>query len=72
MALARPERTRFAFGDEPGATLIDLPRRPAVLPALIVAAMFLVFAGVLMSQVRSLRFGTGSVADLASTLFHVF
>ena len=70
--LARPERTRLLFADQPGATPIELPRRPAVLPALIVAGMFVVFAAVLVIEIRSLHFETRSLADLAGALFKLF
>ena len=70
--LARPERTRLLFADEPGTTPIELPHRPAVVPALIVAGIFLVFAAVLVIEIRNLHFDTRSVADFAGALFQLF
>ena len=72
MALARPERTRVVFGDEAGVAPIELPRRRALVPALILTAMFAVFAGVLVMQVRNLHFDTRDVSGLAGSLFTLF
>lgn len=74
ITLARPERTRVGFGrlGEVDAE-IELPRRPAVLPSLIVAAMFLVFAGVLVFVARQIHPGSvRTIGDLVGLLFHLF
>src|SRR5689334_10968230 len=74
MALARPERTRLAFADDPvGGTAIELPRRGVGPAPAIVAGMFAVSLGVLVVVVHQLHFdGARSVADLASLLFRLF
>ncbi len=52
---------------------LELPRRNTILPAILVAGMFAVFAGILVSQFAKLNLHPlGSVFDLMSTLFSVF
>ena len=59
--------------DASGGTPLELPRRNTILPAILVAGMFAVFAGVLVSQFAKLNLrALGSVFDLMSTLFSVF
>jgi len=71
--LARPERWGVALADPSGATRLEFPRRGAGLAALIVAAMFVVFASVLGVVISQIHFRPGgSVADLTSTLFQLF
>jgi hypothetical protein len=74
MPLARPERMRWTLSEpEAGASPIELPRRAVTVPALILFAMFLVFAGVLVVEVRGLHPGAvNSVSDLAGMLFRLF
>ena len=74
MPLARPERTRWTLGGpDAGASAIEMPRRAAAIPALILFAMFLVFAGVLVGEVRELHpRAVSSVSDLAGMLFRLF
>lgn len=69
MALARPQRWYVAMRDAEHATPIELPRRPLVVPALIVTGMFGVLAGVEAIVIRGLHFDARSVADLAMSLF---
>lgn len=55
-----------------GASL-DLPRRNTIIPALVVAAMFVIFAGILVQQIEKLNLNAlGSVFDLMSMLFGLF
>ncbi|HMG61230.1 MAG TPA: hypothetical protein VK583_15985, partial [Burkholderiales bacterium] len=50
--LAQPERTRFTLSDEAaGATRLELPRRNMAAAAVVAAAMFALFAGILVSQI---------------------
>lgn len=73
MPLARPQCVRFAFAEDTGVTPIELPRRRRVLlGALLVTAMFAVFAGVLAAQIHNLRFDSRDVFGLAMTLFMLF
>ena len=72
MALAKPERWTVTTRDAAEATAIDLPRRRATLPALIVTALFAVFAGVLAMQIRNLHFDGRDVSGLAMSLFMLF
>ena len=66
--------TRFTLRDAAaGGTPLELPRRNTILPAILVAGMFAVFAGVLVHQITRLNLhALGSVFDLMSTLFSVF
>ncbi len=49
-------RTRFTLRDDvAGGTPLELPRRSTILPGLFVAAMFAVFAGILISQIAKLN-----------------
>ena len=73
MALAKPERWSVTTRDPEDATPIELPRRGGVLvAALIVTAMFAVFAGVLAIQVHNLHFDGRDVSGLAMSLFMLF
>ena len=67
-------RTRFTLRDDTaGGTPLELPRRNTILPAILVAGMFAVFAGILVSQFAKLSLhALDSVFDLVSTLFSVF
>ena len=67
-------RTRFTLRDDAAiGTPLALPRRSTILPGLFVAAMFAVFAGILISQIAKLNLHTqGSVFDLMTTLFSLF
>ena len=67
-------RTHFTLRDDAaGGTPLELPRRNTILPAILVAGMFAVFAGILVSQIAKLNLhALGSVFDLMSTLFSVF
>jgi hypothetical protein len=69
MALARPQRWYVTTRDAEHATPIELPRRPLVVPALIVTGMFAVLAAVEAIVIRGLHFDARSVADLAMSLF---
>jgi uncharacterized protein DUF6498 len=71
--LARPERWGFALADPSGATPLEFPRRRSGAAAVIVAAMFFVFAGALVTVVNRLdAHPMSSVASLMSTLFQLF
>jgi hypothetical protein len=72
--LARPERTRFVLGDDAaGGTPLELPGRSAGMVTVIVAAMFAVFAGVLVYVIATLDLhGARSVSALAGMLFKLF
>jgi uncharacterized protein DUF6498 len=73
LLLARPERWGFALRDPAGATRLELPSRGAGAAALIVAAMFVVFAGVLVFVLARLDWhATRSVGALMGTLFQLF
>jgi hypothetical protein len=73
MALAKPERWSVTTRDAEDATPIELPRRGGVLvAALIVTAMFAVFAGVLAIQIHNLHFDGRDVSGLATSLFMLF
>lgn len=73
MPLARPERTRVSFGGGEAGAEIELPRKPVVAPALIVAVMFVVSAGVLVFVARGIHFaGVRTIGDLVGVLFHLF
>lgn len=72
MALAKPERWYVTTRDPADSTPIDLPPRRATLPALIVTAMFAVFAGVLAIQIHNLHFDGRDVSGLAMSLFMLF
>lgn len=55
-----------------GASL-DLPRRNTIIPALVVTAMFAIFAGILVQQIEKLHVNAlGSLFDLVSMLFGLF
>jgi hypothetical protein len=71
---ARPERYRFALKDNaPLGTPLDLPRRSYGLAALIVAGMFVLFAGVLVFQIVKLDLhALRSVSALMGMLFQLF
>lgn len=66
--------THFTLRDNTaGGTPLELPRRNTILPAILVAGMFAVFAGILVSQFAKLNLhALDSVFDLMSTLFSVF
>jgi len=66
--------TRFTLRDDAaGGTPLELPRRNTWLPAILVAGMFVIFAGVLVSQIARLNLhALGSVFDLMSMLFELF
>jgi hypothetical protein len=71
--LARPERWSFSLSDPAGATALELPRRSAGLAAVIVAVMFVVFAGALVTVASGLDSHPGSsLGALVSTLFRLF
>jgi uncharacterized protein DUF6498 len=71
--LARPERWGFALSDPGGATPLEFPRRGAGAAAVVVAAMFVVFAGALGMVISRLdTHPMSSVASLMTTLFQVF
>jgi hypothetical protein len=72
--LARPERTRFALrNDSSGAAQLELPRRNMALAAVAAAAMFALFAGILVSQIARLDLHAArSVSALMSFLFELF
>jgi uncharacterized protein DUF6498 len=71
--LARPERWGFALSDPDGATPLEFPRRGVGAAAAIVAAMFVVFAGVLWVVISRLDMhAMSSVASLMTTMFQVF
>src|SRR5689334_4663393 len=72
MALAKPERWYVSTRDPEDATPIELPRRSLAGPALIVTALFAVFAGVLITQIHNLHFDGRDVAGLAMSLFMLF
>jgi hypothetical protein len=72
MALAKPERWTVSTRDPEDARPIELPRRSLAVPALIVTALFAVFAGVLAVQVHNLHFDGRDVAGLAMSLFQLF
>ena len=67
-------RTRFTLRDDAaGGASLELPRRNTILQAILVAGMFAIFAGVLVSQIASLnRHALGSVFDLMAMLFQLF
>lgn len=73
-SLARPERTRFVLGDDaPGGTPLELPSRSAGPVAVIVAAMFAAFTGVLVYVITKLNLhDTGTISALVGTLFKAF
>jgi hypothetical protein len=66
--------TRFTLRDDTaGGTPLELPRRNTILPAIVVAGMFAIFAGVLVSQMARLNLhDLGSVFDLMAMLFELF
>ena len=70
----RNVNTRFSLRDDAAiGTPLELPRRSTILPGLIVAALFAVFAGILVSQIAKLNLhAQGSVFDLMTTLFSLF
>lgn len=70
----RNVRTRLALRDDTaGGTPLVLPRRNTLLPAVLVAGMFAVFAGILVSQAAKLNLhALGSVFDLTTMLFQLF
>src|SRR5439155_1195677 len=72
--LARPERMRVALSDEAaGATPLELPRRNMAWAAVAAAAMFALFAGILVSQIARLDLHAArSVSALMSFLFELF
>ena len=65
---------RFTLRDDTaGGAPLELPRRNTILPGILVAGMFAVFAGVLVSQFAKLNLhALDSVFDLMSSLFSVF
>jgi len=67
-------RTRFTLRDDAaGGAPLELPRRNTWLPAIVVAGMFAIFAGVLVSQIARLNLhALGSVFDLMAMLFQLF
>jgi hypothetical protein len=67
-------RTRFTLRDDAArGTPLELPRRNTILPGILVAGMFAVFAGVLVSQIAKLDLrALGSVFDLMAMLFELF
>jgi hypothetical protein len=66
--------TRFTLRDDAaGGTPLELPRRNTIMPGIVVAGMFAVFAGVLVSQIARLNlYALGSVFDLMAMLFELF
>jgi uncharacterized protein DUF6498 len=71
--LARPEHWGLSLKDPEGGIPLEFPRRGASVAALIVAAMFVVFAGTLWVVISQVHFRPGgSVADLTMTLFQLF
>ena len=71
--LARPERWRFSLSDPAGATPLEFPRRGAGLAAVIVAVMFVVFAGAGVLAAKGLdAHPMNSVGALMQTLFRLF
>jgi len=73
MALARPLRTRVAFVEDAGVVPIELPRRGSAGASLVVAGIFVVFAGAWMVVIRELHFSEiRDVGDLMSRLFLLF
>jgi hypothetical protein len=67
-------RTRFTLRDAAaGGTPLELPRRNTILPGILVAGMFAIFAGVLVGQIARLNLhALGSVDDLMAMLFELF
>jgi hypothetical protein len=67
-------RTRFTLRDDAArGTSLELPRRNTILPGILVAGMFAIFAGVLVSQIARLNLhALGSVFDLMAMLFELF
>ncbi len=74
--LARPERTRFALSDDAaGATRLELPRPVAgiAIAGVLVAGMFVIFAGVLVFQISRLDLHAArGVSGLMGFLFELF
>jgi uncharacterized protein DUF6498 len=72
--LARPERMRFALSDDAaGATPLELPQRNMAMAAVVAAAMFAIFAWILVSQIARLDLhALRSVSALMGLLFEVF
>jgi Family of unknown function (DUF6498) len=72
--LARPERMRFALSDDSaGATPLELPHRNMVMAAVVAAAIFAVFAWILVSQIARLDLhALRSVSALMGLLFEIF
>lgn len=66
--------TRFTLQDDtPGGTPLELPRRKMAMPAITVAAIFAVFASVLVVQISKLNLqAMDSVFDLMAMLFELF
>ena len=67
-------RTHFTLRDDAaGGTPLELPRRNTILPAILVAGMFAVFAGILVNQFAKLNLhALDSVFDLMTILFSLF
>ena len=67
-------RTRFTLRDDAAiGTPLALPHRNTILPGIIVAGMFVVFAGILVVQIAKLNLSVqGSVFDLTFMLFSLF
>ncbi|HZE26741.1 MAG TPA: hypothetical protein VE083_05115, partial [Terriglobales bacterium] len=72
--LARPERMRFVLSDDTaGAMQLELPRRNMALAVIAAAAMFALFAGILVSQIARLDLHAArNVSALMSFLFELF
>ena len=72
--LARPERMRFALSDDAaGAAPLELPRRNMAMAAAVAAAMFAIFAWILVSQIARLDpHSLRSVSALMGLLFEIF
>ena len=70
----RNVHTRFSVRDDAAIGVpLELPRRSTILPGLFVAAMFAVFAGILVNQIAKLNLhAQGSVFALMVTLFSLF
>jgi hypothetical protein len=71
---ARPERWGFALReDTAGTTPLELPRRSMAMGAVVVGVFFVVFAGVLVSQIARLNLhALKNVFSLMAMLFQLF